>query len=327
MTSGGSSSADVSTSRMEAALEASGSAKPGPSSTYESLTQPEDTVAQAFADKLVPSSDELDILAPVVAVKTSGDLLLNIPDALEPASKTLYRVSVSFLRRASQYFDRLLDPDKFEEGARVKKAHEQLEREHGGLDTSKLEHTSLPIVDIQDVDPNIPRRGSGPNFSQQDVVTTFFRIIHGKTWLQASVSIPHLACVAVLADRFDAIAAFREGVRKTTWIDIFRKSFNKLPEATEELLRQKLMLAIFLKEYRIWSSLSAKLITQGSSRWEEGEDNKSHDENGLWWDLPCGVEGQSNITFESALTNSVQTNSLLAASALSTPLTPSKHTS
>jgi hypothetical protein len=293
---GGSSDSDVSISRMDNAHEGVNKLSLGESA--QNTQSDGETLPQPAGDSTV--ADERHVLspdkpAPVVAVKTTGDLLLNIPDTLNPTAQTLYRVSVPHLRGASQYFDRLLDPDKFSEGARVKKAHEQLEQDHGGL--AGLDHGDLPVVNIQDVDPSIPRRGSG-SFSQQDVVTTFFRIIHGKSWSQNAVTVPHMACVAVLADRFDAIATFREGVRKTSWIELFRKSFNKLPEATEELLRQKLLLAIFLKEYRLWSSLSAKLITQGSCRWEDPSDEKAEDEfKGLWWDLPCGVEGWPICSF------------------------------
>jgi hypothetical protein len=172
----------------------------------------------------------------------------------------------------------------------VKKAHDQL-----SLNTDArvdVESSCLPVIDILDVDPHIPKAVSGGSPNQPDIITTFFRLLHGQLWSQSSTSVPYLTCVAVVADRFDAIAAFRTAVRNTSWIELFRKSFNKLPEANEELVRQKLLLAIYLREYRLMSSLTAKLITQGSCRWDDLNDGKTEgDFRGLWWDLPCGIEG------------------------------------
>ena len=194
-----------------------------------------------------------------------------------------YRVQSKRLQETSPYFARLLDPDKFGEGATVAETHAKLLLKYPALDAVSFDE--LPKVHISDVGSISPVVKS-----IQNLMGDFLRALHDQP---LSVKVPplaNLANLAVVADRFDALPAMRQYLRanklmaaldaKTT---ITAKGQEKsLPE---ERARQKLLVGLLLDNPSwVWHA-SLRLIQRG---WV-GRD--PDDDAALWWHLPMGVEG------------------------------------
>lgn len=207
----------------------------------------------------------------------------------EPETAFQYRVDSKRLQETSAYFARLLDPDKFGEGAAVAEHHVTLRSKYPTLDLVPFEE--LPTVHIADVGKISPTVKS-----IQNLMGDFLRALHDQ---DLSVKVPPLANVAnlvVVADRFDALVAVRQYFKSRKLMalldakgSIAAKGQEKAINTwSEERVRQRLLVGLLLDNATwVWYS-SSRLIHRG---WvgKEADDNAA-----LWWDLPMGIEGKDH---------------------------------
>lgn len=220
-------------------------------------------------------------LLEITVITPNGDLVLDIHD--EGRSQVFsYRVSAEYLKQASPYFVRLLDPSKFGEGALVAEKLRDLRKTYSDIaDTPSKELPRVTIVDIG--------RISKVN-TVQNLVADFLKIVHGLEISTPVPPLPNLANLAVVADRFDALphlSAYAH--RKKVYSTIDARSKGKLGSLTEERLRQKLLVGLLLDHSPWISTYSKRLIIGGSIQWKP--DVEEDDELAFWWDMPHGLEG------------------------------------
>ncbi|KAG8528906.1 uncharacterized protein KY384_006595 [Bacidia gigantensis] len=225
---------------------------------------------------------------------SARDILVCIQDE-RLAFKKRYPCSRSLLRQNSKYFDRLLDPDKFEEGRRIEQ--ELHERAAGnGLAHEK----PLPTITVSDL-PLLFERPSRANESDlAEILTLFLRMLHGVqvSWPFSGIkefrSLEFLARLAIIADFFSAPDILHGFVRKVhnneraAYNGLFGMK-NKVPET---VVRQQLLIGILLSfSPWIWSG-SNYLICKGSGHWSQSsqEDTRSDDGQVAWNMLPNGIE-------------------------------------
>jgi hypothetical protein len=233
-----------------------------------------------------PSADA-DPTADITVISATGNLLLEAVDEKRNETFT-YRVDIEQIRKASAYFERLLDPKKFGEGTTVATQLGSLAQRYGH---SSIPAEELPRVQVTDV-------GKTSNVSSiMPLMRDFLKVLHGQDIIgplkPGALNMPllNMANLAVVADRFDAVPHTAAYVRrKHILVAIDAKVGKSKPvKATEARLRQRLLVGI-LFEYPAWTlAASQALIIGGSERWKA--DASIDQELPLWWDLPQGLEG------------------------------------
>lgn len=215
-----------------------------------------------------------------------GDLMLQVRDR-GTGEQHFYLVDASILRDASPYFSTLLDPNKFAEGIRLEKRTKELGKKHAGYNAVPL--ADLPVVAVDDVG-QVPTRAS-----TEAVFTLFLCILHSLVvpWAQPDWS--SLAMLAIIADRFDALAAVANFVARHGWT---KRSFSwdertPLGIKGEKLLRQQILVGLLFGIAPLLRKQTATLIVADSILWSEDEVAGKIDREALWWDLPQGIEGIS----------------------------------
>jgi hypothetical protein len=234
---------------------------------------------------------------PHVTIDAAGDLLLQIDDSSSEPS-FYYRVSSTVLRRASPYFDTLLDPDKFSEGATFASQKARLEDQHGRI--SQLPTADLPVILIADIGPLFPL-----NTPNMPVIAHFFNILHLKdSFHLPAPSATHFALLAAVADRFDAVRPVSDYVVKNGWHTdmkepnssrIRRNTKSSILKSKEIFWRQRILAGAILGVRGWVLHYGRLLIDSGSERWNVGTDLESTSTvdittDGPWWDLPYGIE-------------------------------------
>ncbi|MCJ1265118.1 hypothetical protein MMC22_004993 [Lobaria immixta] len=224
--------------------------------------------------------DDMSSASAVIDICARGDLLLHVKHYNDVGQ--LYRVSVAILRKASAYFDTLLNPNKFSEGAAIQSQLRELTRSH--VDVASMPTSELPRVSISDFG-HVPKAKIS-----ESAFKLFLDILHN---VATSVSVPRthfIAILALIADRFDAIGPISSYVINSGWKkkpakqDKNRKSDLQL----ESLRRQKLLIGLSLG-FQDWvHHYSSELIYQGSEKWMSGL--VDDDGEAPWWYLPNGVE-------------------------------------
>lgn len=228
----------------------------------------------------LPLDEDMSSTFAVIETCARGDLLLH---AKHSDVGQAYRVSVATLRNSSAYFDALLDPNKFSEGAAVQRQLRELSRSH--VDVAFLPTSDLPRVSISDL-------GQVPKAKPSELAfKLFLDILHNPT---VSVSVPHLhfiAILALIADRFDATGPISLYVLNSGWKKKPAKpDKNRKSDLQIELLRRQKLLIGLLLGFQDWVyRYSSELIYQGSEKWKSA---LTDDDGGApWWYLPHGVEG------------------------------------
>jgi hypothetical protein len=194
--------------------------------------------------------------------------------------RVLYRVRLDTLKKASVYFERLLTDERFQEAKKIAESFASLRAR--GIEPSEAEPTELLRISITEDDDATHIAGREP------ILGDLLRILHSAD-VTSKLSIPHLAILAVMADRFDCAAVvgrYVRGPRRIPW----PQTYGQLNFANEELLRQKILIAWLLEDKIKFAAATKEIIFRGSTRWS-GRSVSENEQVGVWWDLPDGLEG------------------------------------
>ena len=236
-----------------------------------------------YADNATPP--DLIIISP------TGDLILDIhsEDGSEHFS---YRVSTQSLVQASPYFATLLRSGTFQEARSLLAQQEALDAltksQHPSLRSSTPPAELLPRVRVTDIG-RTSRVGS-----IETLAADFLRVLHGSDVATSSPPLANLANLAVVADRFDALGAFARYVGRRKFLQAVDARVRSKEKGTaamsEERVRQKLMLGVVVDHAPWVDAYSKRLIIEGSVLWRD--DRADEGVRALWWDIPCGIEGE-----------------------------------
>ena len=227
------------------------------------------------------SSDGVSSASGIVNIDARGDLLLRVKH--DDNSSQDYRVSVACLRELSAYFDVLLDPVKFSEGASVRTRLVEL---RSFADTTVLVAAEdLPRVIISDI---------GKAKKSKSAFKLFLEILHNR---EASIQTPgihFISILALIADRFDATAAVSLYMQNRGWKKrLARPVFSTKPTTQIELIRRQKLFIGLTFGFQDWvNKYSSDLIYQGSEKWRS--EFIEHDEETPWLYLPNGIEGMAH---------------------------------
>ncbi|KXH49297.1 hypothetical protein CSAL01_04146 [Colletotrichum salicis] len=218
---------------------------------------------------------------------------------LSPNIQVAYRVKLSILRKHSRYFDNLLGNKQFAEASNVEETLARLAADK--LKLAEVDARDLPWITI--VDDDEATRSVG----REKVFEDLMRIMHGKPIQSTSVNMLHVTTLAILADRFDCrslVSRYLSIELKFKWpltsAKPVRAGTQKKSLDTENVLRQKILVAWLLEQPPRLHNYTRELILRGSVRWSE----LSLDENPrteLWWSLPDGLERELQFRRECVL--------------------------
>lgn len=194
--------------------------------------------------------------------------------------RVVYRVQLDTLKKTSKYFERLLTDTRFAEAKTINEAFEALKAK--GVKPEDADVQELPRITItEDADATQVSGRSG-------IFSDLLRILHGQD-TASKLSMPYLAILSTMADRFDCaptIGRYTRGPRRIAW----PQSLGQATFVTEEATRMKILVAWYLEDVGKFASCTKELIMRGSLRWG-GRAAQEQDMVGIWWDLPDGIEG------------------------------------
>ncbi|MCJ1447125.1 MAG: hypothetical protein MMC23_007634 [Stictis urceolatum] len=227
----------------------------------------------------------------ITQIDPAGDLYLEIDEGLE-RSRHRFLVTSRKLRNVSVYFQNLLDPSKFREGAHVQAKLDKLRSHENG----RISDKDLPVLQIGDV-PN-------PSSSTvHDVLQCFLEIVHetsseSKAQKMSSRKVPmnFITRLAIIADRFLAVESIKPFVDAYHKIQQPSKETFRLVYSlqNEQYWRQRLLVGIWFG-YPNWVfGYSRLLIQHGSEYWSRVEAGEDEPEPGalIWTHIPWGIEGK-----------------------------------
>jgi len=226
-------------------------------------------------------SDDEDALV----IAADGDLILDVAQE-EGGQRFSYRVDSKTLQQNSRYFENLLS-DRFNEGQRLTAALEALAMSSYSKIADAPAHV-LPHIAIV----NVGRVAVAKASSIRNLVADFLRAIHGLDLAVTNPPIANLANLAVVADRFDAVAGLSKHIQRKKYLQLIdAKSRGKpAPTQTEERIRQKLFVGLLFDHPSWVTRYSKHLIMRDSVQWRPGTE-EDHTK-ALWWDIPNGVEDE-----------------------------------
>jgi len=226
-------------------------------------------------------SDDEDALV----IAADGDLILDVAQE-EGGQRFSYRVDSKTLQQNSRYFENLLS-DRFNEGQRLTAALEALALSSYSKIADAPAHV-LPHIAIV----NVGRVAVAKASSIRNLVADFLRAIHGLDLAVTNPPIANLANLAVVADRFDAVAGLSKHIQRKKYLQLIdAKSRGKpAPTQTEERIRQKLFVGLLFDHPSWVTRYSKHLIMRDSVQWRPGTE-EDHTK-ALWWDIPNGVEDE-----------------------------------
>ncbi|KAF2124851.1 hypothetical protein P153DRAFT_361016 [Dothidotthia symphoricarpi CBS 119687] len=226
-------------------------------------------------------SDDSDPLV----IASSGDLILDVAHE-ENSQRFSYRVDSKILQQNSRYFENLLS-ERFSEGQRLSAALEALKL-GGHSDITDAPAEVLPHVTII----HVGRIAISKASSIQPLIADFLRAIHGLDLPVAYPPVANLANLAVVADRFDAVACLSKYVQRRKYLNLndAKSKGKSSPALTEERVRQKLLIGLLFDHPSWVTKYSKHLIMRDSGQWRPGVE-EDHTK-ALWWDIPNGVEDE-----------------------------------
>ncbi|KAH9869996.1 hypothetical protein J1614_006917 [Plenodomus biglobosus] len=217
-------------------------------------------------------------------IASGGDLILDVAQE-EGGQRFSYRVDSKVLQEKSRYFENLLS-DRFSEGRQLAAALEGLKTD-GHANMADVPVEKLPHVSIV----NVGRTAVTKAASLKNLVADFLRALHGLDLNVTRPPVANLANLAVVADRFDAVACLSAYVRKRYNLNALdAKTKGKSTPLTEDRIRQKLFIGLYF-DMPLWvTKYSKHLIMRDSLQWRpEAEEDHT---KALWWDVPNGVEDE-----------------------------------
>jgi len=243
----------------------------------------------------------------IVAAK--GDLVLEIHrDVGNDSERFTYLVSSAMVEAHSEYFARLLEPNKFGEGTRIAEHRKRLKAQYGSSGSSNSTSSSggeessqtsgaarapvptaeLPVVVINDVGM-ISNRVT----SIAGLMGDFLSMLHNEPLSTKKPPVANIANLVVVADRFDALSFVTEYVREHHYLAGYDARFvdTALGGLNEEKVRQALFVSVMLDHENWVGPLSRQLLITGSRCWKEDAAPDEH--LPMWWDLPQGIEGKA----------------------------------
>lgn len=256
-----------------------------------------------------PSEEQAPTL---VVISPTGDVVLDVTfdtsrDTLKSTRKSIksrpgiakptlkgkirlgFRVQLATLKKQSRYFENLLSDSRFQEAKTIADAFAKLSLSNVKPEDADVE--DLPWVEI--VDDDEATRSAGREAAFGDLM----RILHGKETTTKPPTMPYVVVLAVLADRFDCtapVSRYLNSGMKFKWPASLPRSSKEdaegISKASEELIRQKILVSWLLDQPTKLYVATRELITYGSSRWcgyPESETNGA-----TWWDLPDDLESK-----------------------------------
>jgi hypothetical protein len=241
----------------------------------------EDAPRNQIKHPLYTMSDDDDPLV----VATSGDLVLDVAQE-ENGPRYSYRVDSTILQQNSRYFENLLS-DRFKEGQQLAAALQALKLS-GYSDIAEVSSEVLPHIEII----HVGRIAISKTSAIQNLLADFLRAVHGLDLATPNPPVANLANLAVVADRFDAVACLSKYVQRRKYMHLADvKVKGKLnPTLTEERVRQKLLVGLLFDHPSWVTRYSKHLIMRDSVQWRPGVE-EDHTK-ALWWDLPQGIEDE-----------------------------------
>lgn len=210
--------------------------------------------------------------------------------ALQPKVKVAYRVSLEALKKHSKYFSHLLSNPQFREATLISVAHDALAVRK--IKPGEADAVDLPWIPISDDDE--ATRAAGREHAFEDLL----RIIHQKPPKKSVVNMSYVATMAIIADRFDCVAAISHSLNtllKFKWPVTSNRPFQddtgRVTDA-EQVLRQKILVSWLLGQPLRLQQSSRELITRGSRLWSPFHETDS-EMTAAWWNLPEGLESKS----------------------------------
>lgn len=203
-----------------------------------------------------------------------------------------YRVRLSVLKEHSAYFKKLFVDTRFSEAKSVAQTIERLAALH--IKPSEAPAEDLPRVKIEEDD-------DATQSAEQDIIFgDLMRVLHQERVTYKTHHMRYFATLAILADRFDCLAVVRRNLNSSlggrmkfpaTHSQIANGDNSDKPalsKATEETLRQKILVSWLLEAPLKMHAATKELILYGSRRWSLDEEEGNY--NALWWNLPHGLE-------------------------------------
>jgi hypothetical protein len=209
---------------------------------------------------------------------------------LKPQVKVAYRVRLATLKMHSKYFDNLLSDTRFQEARSIETAFEKLSLRGAKAEDAAVKE--LPWVKI--VDDDEATRSAGREAAFGDLL----RILHNVETVTKSFTFTYVATLAVLADRFDCVLAVSRYMPRLkpkwplTQPRTPRDDGVCLTKHTEDVLRQKILVAWLLDQPLRLAAASRELIMYGSARWSAFPEADMQVYGATWWDLQDDLESK-----------------------------------
>lgn len=253
---------------------------------------------QARSPPSAPRADDVHALhsnqpanQDIISLGPDSDLVLaithDVVSAQDSSSHTQscsFIVSIEKLRKASYYFDQLLDPAGFAEGHQVASTLALAIAKHKDIRQVALE--DLPTVTINDVG------AIGPINSLNPLIYDFLRALHGQPSSDNKPSTSKIANLCIVADRFQALDALgRSDFGRQAALQVKQSAPKSSSLGAVERHRQRLLAAMLLAHDgpRVRDACAYIVLTAPSMQ-------RSLDlPYGAWWQLPRGLEEELSI--------------------------------
>jgi hypothetical protein len=217
-----------------------------------------------------------------LVIAASGDLILDVAQE-EGGQRFSYRVDSRILQQHSRYFENLLS-DRFNEGQKLAAALEALHlSKYANAPADVLPHISIV---------NVGRVAVAKASSIRNLIADFLRAVHGLDLAVPNPPVVNIANLAVVADRFDAVACLMKHIQRKKYLQLIDAKSRGKPTSTqtEERIRQKLFVGLIFDHPSWVTRYSKHLILRDSVQWQPGTE-EDHTK-ALWWDMPNGVEDE-----------------------------------
>ena len=236
----------------------------------------------------------------IMLIEPDGNLVLQLLDQGGGTVVTRYRVSSEKLQKGSRYFDAMLAPGKFSEGAAIRSTLESLKQRYGG-ELDKAPASELPAV-------------SFPEIEQLEVSETTVKamdmlllLMHGYDDFAEKRTVKFLVHLTVLAEQVLAVEVGESYVRR--YIAKFKQnpSFCTLSKEEKEKIRQLIYLGYVYEDKQFFMRFTNLLIEYGPDSyaddtgdlpgtWKSLEASDT-DTVAPWMRLPHDIEGKKSQFF------------------------------